>query len=263
MLQSAHAATAHPGFSAFAASRRGVFAPWGVVRPPVDARGYRFVYPDLLIAAHRTAYVYDVRTMALVLVLAETQTPRGNMDLRYVDLNQHHIFICFEEALHVFNRRGGQRIIKLGLIEFVRNQTLHTFVSNHEPIDEGAPSVLRAGTVVPTPASEHTVFFGGGDGPTFHAGERSCLPALPFVEEPPVHVSDCGRHLVVLLSDNRVVLIEDFQRLFKYGESVRSIATTIVFNTIQQDWSLYLAYANGRVGVASVGACPRSRGVVI
>jgi hypothetical protein len=254
MRQSARAATTHPGgLSARATPRRGVFAPWGVLQLSLAVRCYRFVYPDMLLAAPRTADVYDVRTMTLVRTLGETQAQMGNMHLRYVDLNTRHVFICFAEALHVFDRRGGQSILKVPVAEFVQNQTLHRFISSTEPVGGDDMSVLRAGTVVLTPHDDYSMFVGDDDRPTLKAGGWSFWAALTVAEQPVVHVSECGRHLAVLLSDNRVALLEDFERLLLNEHSVRSIATTIVFNAIESHWSTYLAYTNGRVGVASVG----------
>jgi hypothetical protein len=67
------------------------------------------------------------------------------------------------------------------------------------------------------------------------------------------HVSECGRHLAILLSDNRVVLVQGWARLCK-GKKMREIATSIVLGTFQADASVYLAYTGGRVGVISVCA---------
>jgi hypothetical protein len=59
----------------------------------------------------------------------------------------------------------------------------------------------------------------------------------------------------VLFSDNQVMLVEDFQRVLN-GETVRDIATTIELGTLQNEYSIYLAYSNGRVGIATVSLTP-------
>jgi hypothetical protein len=79
--------------------------------------------------------------------------------------------------------------------------------------------------------------------------------ALSSLKSNIVHVSECGRHLVVLFSDNQVMLVEDFQRVLN-GETVRDIATTIELGTLQNEYSIYLAYSNGRVGIATVSLTP-------
>jgi hypothetical protein len=63
----------------------------------------------------------------------------------------------------------------------------------------------------------------------------------------------------VLFTDSRVMLFEDFQRVLN-GESVRDIATTIVLGTLQMEYSVYLAYSNGRVGIATVSLMPHQLG---
>jgi hypothetical protein len=169
-----HATASYPSVGASKALRRGVFAPWGVVRTPMPARCYRFVYPDLLIATERTAYVYDVRTMELVLTLSETQ--KGDQGLRYVDLNARHIFICFKEALCVFNRRGGQLVRNFALQELRTNMPLHLL----QPTT-GAPgtpnSVLRPCSVALKSKKKKKKSNWNVD-PTFHAGMCLALCSL-------------------------------------------------------------------------------------
>jgi hypothetical protein len=150
MLRTNMSCVIHPNFTSFEVSNRGVFKPWAVIRAPEAARAYRFVYPHLLIAARKQAFVYDVRVAELVLSVDETQT--GNHDIRYVDFNDRYLFICFEDELHIFNRNGGQRVRALMLNEFTRNMPLHTLVSKSEPPTGQKTSVLVWDDVIPAPS---------------------------------------------------------------------------------------------------------------
>jgi hypothetical protein len=70
-----------------------------------------------------------------------------------------------------------------------------------------------------------------------------------------VHVSPCGKHLAILVSDNRLLLIERFHRLISRESKLNDIGTNVVFGSIVLDSSCYLAFHDDKVGVATVNQC--------
>jgi hypothetical protein len=67
-------------------------------------------------------------------------------------------------------------------------------------------------------------------------------------------VSPCGRHLAVLISDNRLLLVEDFQRLVNGHAILEEIGTDIVFGSVAIDSSRYVTFYEDKVGVVTVSS---------
>ena len=67
----------------------------------------------------------------------------------------------------------------------------------------------------------------------------------------PVHISSCGRHLAVLLSSSRLVIIRDFERAINASASIYDLALEVQLGSPCVS-SRYLAYENGRIAVATV-----------
>jgi hypothetical protein len=237
----------HPRFDTYKNSTRGAFMPWACFQTPTTARAYKFTYPNLLIAARFEAYLYDVLSGKLVLTVEPIQD--GNMNLSYVDFDHRHIFICLDDELRVYSRKDGRRLIIYTTEDFCQDMSLHAtwgVPMGEKPRKESI--LIREPVTKIATDSRYSMIL-----PTqFHAGEvGASFKAIVSLMTIPVHVSECGQHIAVLMTDNRVVLVEDFARTLR-GATVRSIATSIVFGSLQVDSSLYLAYAHGRVGVATV-----------
>ena len=87
---------------------RGQFRPWALLRCHELTRAYRLVYPTFICASYERAFLHDVRTGSLV----QTIDIRLQ-DLRYVDVNEHHAFVCDPDAVHVFSRESGTEVLRI------------------------------------------------------------------------------------------------------------------------------------------------------
>jgi hypothetical protein len=67
-----------------------------------------------------------------------------------------------------------------------------------------------------------------------------------------VHISSCGRHLFVLLCDNRLLLIEDYARLIEGVADITKISTVIVFGQVSNWSSCYFTHCDDKVSVVTV-----------
>jgi len=103
MHASARAATVYHQYAP-----RGQFRPWALMAFPEPTRAYRLAYPTLISASYEHAFLHDVRTGSLV------QTIHIRLrDLRYVDVNERHAFVCEPDAVHVFSRESGSEVLQI------------------------------------------------------------------------------------------------------------------------------------------------------
>jgi hypothetical protein len=127
--------------SAFAAAMhnryapRGHFWPWANLSFPELTFGTRLVYPTLLSANTRRAFLHDVRTGALVQTI-DVGLDRRSLTLSYVDVNERYAFVCESRAVHVLSRDAGAKVLHIPKSIFVPETT--TVVS--EPVT-GKPFV--------------------------------------------------------------------------------------------------------------------------
>ena len=90
---------------------------------------FRFAYPTLLCANNKHAFLHDVRTGALVQTIdlnieewLEEEVEEGEEEvrgLRYVDVNERHVFVCGVRSLHVFARDGGAEVLRISSDAFI------------------------------------------------------------------------------------------------------------------------------------------------
>ena len=96
---------------------RGHFRPWAKLSLPKFTLVYRFAYPTLLYANNKRAFLYDVRTGALVQTINLNIEEWLQEELRggicYVDVNERHVFVCGVRSLHVFARDGGAEVLRI------------------------------------------------------------------------------------------------------------------------------------------------------
>ena len=142
---------------------RGHFRPWAKLSFPEPMNVCRFVYPTLLCANNEHAFLYDVRTGALVQTIdlnieewLEEDEEVGQ--ICYVDVNEQHAFVCRVRSLHVFARDGGAEVLRI-------------------PSDASIPKVVVAGAVPGDPFVAVLPLRPGSDNyrPNFLAG---VLPPL-------------------------------------------------------------------------------------
>jgi hypothetical protein len=66
-----------------------------------------------------------------------------------------------------------------------------------------------------------------------------------------VHISSCGRHLAALLRSSLLIIIRDFERAATEDVSIYDLAIEVQLGSPCFS-SIYLAYENGRIAVATV-----------
>lgn len=91
---------------------RGHFRPWAHLSCPEPTYGTRLVYPTLLSANPRRAFLHDVRTCELVQTI-DVDPGAQEIDLCYIDVNERYAFVCGSRALHVLARDGGAEVLRI------------------------------------------------------------------------------------------------------------------------------------------------------
>ncbi|TFY75094.1 hypothetical protein EWM64_g8917, partial [Hericium alpestre] len=153
----------------------GHFRPWALLAMPEWTRAYRFVYPTLLSAGERTAFLHDVRTGALV----QQFDIRAVQRVSYVELSARHVLICAED-LSVYARTDGTLILTI----------------------DASMEIARALRVQPP----------HGRGPSFNS---VAVPATLTPEPNSFlsGVTADGRDLVVLYDEPAVLIVPEFERV--------------------------------------------------
>ncbi|KAH9000896.1 hypothetical protein EDB86DRAFT_2777726, partial [Lactarius hatsudake] len=194
---------------------RGQFRPWALLALPGFTTLYRLAYPTLICANSRRAFLYDVRTGSLV------HTIDFHLQICYVDVNEHHAFVCEPDAVHVFSRESGNEVLEIPADATVRCNLLV-----EGPISDKFITPLSV-----SPKRDKSR-------PRFIAGMLT------------PHVSRDGRDLVVLSHKRRVVFIRDFERICRGENSLERSGLSLSVRS--QDVCCYLGFEHGRVCVATV-----------
>ncbi|KAH9013274.1 hypothetical protein EDB85DRAFT_2098398 [Lactarius pseudohatsudake] len=210
---SAHAAALNHQYAP-----RGHFRPWALLRFHEPTHGYRLAYPTLICASHERAFLHDVHTGSLV----QTIDMRLR-DLRYVDVDERHAFVCESVAVHVFSRESGNEVL-----------CIPTDASVQCSRRVGDPSLISGDWFI-TPISVYP-----------EIDEFRPLPDVTIA----AHVSRDGRDLVVLSEKRRVMFIRDFERIC-LGETNLDQAG-LVLGIPPEDTCHYLGFEHGRVCVATI-----------
>lgn len=242
-------------------SNRGHFQPWAHLRQPEVTRAFRFSYPILGVAALNAVYLWDVRTGALVQTIDNTQFIWNDDEdtdaepilgnITYIEVSPQYVFLCGIYALRVFSRQIGRCVLDVpsSQISFGRWwYGLSLEVPEGHGIHHAAVLKHDVGVRMQEKAPEHLTVLD-----EFIAG---VLPSLIQVHLGgdnifPVHISSCGRHLAVLLSSSRLVIIRDFERAINASASIYDLALEVQLGSPCVS-SRYLAYENGRIAVATV-----------
>ncbi|KAH9042977.1 hypothetical protein EDB84DRAFT_1436286 [Lactarius hengduanensis] len=210
---SAHAAALNHQYAP-----RGHFRPWALLRFHEPTHGYRLAYPTLICASHERAFLHDVHTGSLV----QTIDMRLR-DLRYVDVNERHAFVCESDAVHVFSRESGNEVL-----------CIPTDASVQCSRRVGDPSLISGDWFI-TPLSVYP-----------EIDESRPLPDVTIA----AHVSRDGRDLVVLSEKRRVMFIRDFERICRGETSLEQAG--LVLGIPPEDTCHYLGFEHGRVCVATI-----------
>lgn len=242
---------------------RARFKPWCLIHTLQPTFAYRFSYPTLAVVSIDAAYLWDLTSATLVQIIHIHNVDPFDNDhdhddrttTSYVDVSAQHLFICMEQELRILNRSDGSLAFRI--------HSQSTFAKARVLLAQGRRDTPNV--VVPIKAQ---VLAAAGPRnmplPSFVAGmipSASLTAATSDQHLIPAHVSKCGRHLVALLSDNRLLLIEDFERVARGDVSLANAALEL-YITLPRDAmpnGVYLAYEFGRVSVITVRRLPYFR----
>ncbi|KAH9032737.1 hypothetical protein EDB84DRAFT_130016 [Lactarius hengduanensis] len=190
---------------------RGQFRPWALLALPSFTTMYRLAYPTVICANSRRAFLYDVRTGSLV------HTIDFHLQICYVDVNEHHAFVCEPDAVHVFSRENGNEVLEI-------------------PAD----STIRCTLLVEGPISDEFIT-------PLSVSPKRDQSRPRFIA---AHVSRDGRDLVILSHKRRVVFIRDFGRICRGETNLERGGLSLSIRS--QDVCCYLGFEHGRVCVATI-----------
>ncbi|CDO77035.1 hypothetical protein BN946_scf184403.g10 [Trametes cinnabarina] len=214
---------------------RGHFRPWRLINTPEFGRAYRFVYPSLLVSGLRKAYVWDVRTGALLQELENVQGDSNAGDINYVELSASHVFICSSSALRVFSRET-----KAMILEIPSYQLAYADIRLAVKRD---PAMARHGLATPGEIVKIPL----------ELTDSTALYSASYAEFSAVHVSRSGTDLVAQLSDSRIIAIRDFMRVARgdvpLNKAALELGKTVPYRGVDEHFSIYLCFEYGRIGV--------------
>ena len=186
---------------------RGQFVPWACLQVPENCRAFKLTRGTLLVSSTQRVFLYDVEQGEL-----REDFPVNTVgQLRYVDVNEKHMFIVSTLELNVYDRANGTCVLSInagrlpwGYYASPENQWRRA----EETPNDGELGFRRA---APPNWADREDYF--------HAGVWSRIPcaaaSLIWLTSPrPVHVSPCGKHLAIMALSTRIILIQDFWRLF-------------------------------------------------
>ena len=233
---------------------RGHFRPWATLSFPELTFGTRLVYPTLLSANTRRAFLHDVHTGALMQTI-DVGLSAQVFGLCYVDVNERYAFVCESRALHVLARDDGAEVLRIPNSTFVPKSRTAALVS--EPVPENP--FVEVLSLRPGRDNSHQDFLAGAfPSPSplrlcsyylyvFCAETRQVMTQL-FCRI--AHVSRDGRDLAILDSRDRLLLVRDFERVCR-GEISLANAAQVLY-LLPRDRCFYLAFEHGRVCIATV-----------
>ena len=238
-----------------AASRRGHFKAWALLRLPESCRWLRLSYPNLLTVATSNAYVWDITRSQFVVVIRDVQRRLRGFQLgatSYAEVNDTYVFICAEGGLRIFAREGGALLYQLPSRE-LSGTTWDVRPSQTRNLASSIVHPQILGYNKHSSSSSHGSFMACMS--LFASGHAERITDDVSLSG---HVSASGKDLAVLTTNGRLLLLPGFQRLFAKPKAVlhRDIAIILNFQQHPNDdyTSCYLAVGsrNGKLSVATV-----------
>jgi len=239
---------------------RGQFVPWARLLIPEIGRAFKLTRGTLLVASAQRAFLYDVEKAELRQTIEMHALGPGH--LRYVDVSEQHIFIVTNRRLNVYDRANGSCVLSIpaGRLpwDFYASPE-NQWRCTEDTFNDGELGFRRA---EPPNWADREDYF--------HAGVWSKILSwvLPIWLTSPcqVHVSSCGKHLVIMAMSSRIILVQDFWRLFPTLSptspptlitspiTLRHISKQVDFYTDRPVLEMegYLAYDRGKVAVFGI-----------
>ncbi|KAF7325535.1 F-box domain-containing protein [Mycena kentingensis (nom. inval.)] len=214
------------------------FAPWALLKPPPSesTHAFRFAYPTLIAASESTLYFWDVPSGALVQSIPYSDVG----ELNYVEVSRQRPdagglgLVCGTQALRGYSRALGTCVLDIPSSQhFYADNAYSLSRTEHRWIDDWT----RTSVLQPEPTAHRRVSEEEGAG-------------VLWDEFIAVHISECGTHLVALLSSSRLVIVPSFRRIVDGTHTLRQIALDVQLGS-PRGAARYLAFDCGRIGVAT------------
>lgn len=226
---------------------RGQFAPWARLLVPGgddDGLTFKLTRGTLLVFSANRAFLYDIEKAEL----EQTIEAQLHGNVQYVDVSEEHVFFVSPFELAVYDRMSGSRVLVIpsGRLPWdfyasPRNQWRRT----EDTFCHSELGFLRA---LPQNWAHREDYFDAGT----RTIVRSAVIDLLISRQ--VHVSSCGKHLAIMAMSNRVILVQDFQRLIGPSQTMlKDISKQIDFYierpSLPTNTETYLAYDRGKVAI--------------
>lgn len=214
----------------------GEFVPWALLEMPELTLAYHYVHPTLALVGNSRVFLNEMPSGARTeLKIIEDQ-------IRYVELNAHYVVVCSPELVRIYARDGEQAGSGVPIME-IPAATVGARVANvhlsRTPMDEMSESKLLS-----------RVTLRDWDNVSLNDPEK--WGEWADVENQSIiatHMSPDGRHIAVLNQRERVMFVQDWERILR-GEATLEECMLVVRSNDAVNY--YLAVADGRFAVASV-----------
>ena len=231
---------------------RGHFRPWAKISFPEVISAYRVVYPTLLCANNQHAFLYDLRTGALVQTIKVNRTPQ-EVGFCHVDMDERHVFVCEFHMVHVFARDRGTEVFRLrndmfipkmkGVAVDAGGDAFVESLSLHRSPDDFRPDFLAGALPFRFPRSP-------GHAPIIYSFFGTEIRQLQLTIFWIAHISGDGRDLAILTTSHRVLLYRDFERI-RRGE-IGPVAAGRILSLMPGTQCPSLSFEHRRLCVATV-----------
>ena len=226
---------------------RGQFVPWARLLGPENGRMFKLTRGTLLVSSAETAFLYDVEKAELQQTIELRSSNLGR--LQYVDVSERHVFVVGILRLNVYDRTNGSNVLTIDAGRFPWN--FYASPENQWRCLEETFNYGELGFRRTAPSNwAHREDY-------FNAGVWSRILStvvVPIWLTPPcqVHVSSCGKHLAIMGMSSRIILVQDFWRLFAPSSTkLHHISKQIDFYSDRPTLEPqgYLAYDRGKVAI--------------
>ncbi|KAF7316559.1 F-box domain-containing protein [Mycena indigotica] len=207
------------------------FTPWALLHPPTDTTIYAFhlAYPTIVAGSNTDMYFWDVPSGSF---LQTINFWAGSGELMCLALSADGIaFVSDTISLRGFSLATGLCVFDIPSTQYSYGDNSYTFEA-----DENQAGWLPDAILKPQPVLHRLT------------------PEIPgrLVDQFwSVRLSECGSHLVALLSSSRVIVVPFYRRVIDGVKSFREIALDIQVGS-PRGTSRYLALESNRIGVATI-----------
>ncbi|VDB95628.1 unnamed protein product [Peniophora sp. CBMAI 1063] len=214
---------------------RGEFAPWALLTMPELTLAYHYVHPTLAVAGSSRVFLTEMPTGA------QRELPIIQDNIHYIELNDRYVVVCAPTVVRIYARDGEQAGSGVPVLE-IPAATAGSRVANvqlsHAPMDEMSESKLLSRVALrdcDTGSLNDPEKWGG-----WARADRQSIIAT--------HLSTDGRHIIILNQRERVIFVQDWERILR-GEATLKKCTLVVRSNDAANY--YLAVADNRCAVAS------------